>query len=123
MPASESPVSGNNIVKEIPRRELAHNIVGQKLSHPQLQTPNSLAPIEGETDESATQRSKKHLQSLGEEALIDKVEQYSPPSFCSIKDSDCDNSDNGNKHVSYPSLSLSLSLSCLLYTSPSPRDS
>ena len=98
-------MSGNNNAKEIPQKELVHNMAGQKLSHPQLQTPiegkSKEFATEGKSNEFATERSKKQMQSLGEEALADKGEQYSPPSFGSIKDSDCDNSNNGNEHVSY----------------------
>ncbi|XP_020259871.1 BRCA1-associated RING domain protein 1-like isoform X2 [Asparagus officinalis] len=91
VPTSEGPSSDNNYVIDISQRELMHNMVREKLSDPQLYTSNTMTPREGKSNGPPMQRS-------GEEALIDGGEQCSPPSFGSIKDSDCDNSDNGRQH-------------------------
>lgn len=99
MLTSESPVSGNKYAKGMPRRELVHNLAREK--SPDLPVLTSNGTTGGrESDQPAKLESKQFKKSPGEEALADNVAHYSPPSFGSNKDSDYDNSDNGNAHVS-----------------------
>lgn len=99
VPTSEGPVCGNTSVKEPSLREVIQNMAGKNVFDPHLHTSKIMTPREGESSEPAKQ-SKKHMQLPGEETVVDKEEQCSAPSFGSIKDSDCDNSDNRNGKVS-----------------------